>query len=169
MSDIIKAKNGKLHIYVRQDTYKGKLRSENWVGRTFFRGKQRVLSSGTKNLEEATIILEKWYDNLQNTPETPQEDQNINNTETSNKNENVTEIKKSENPEINENLEKNQEKPQLSQPSKPGIIQKLKNTKISLSFLKKIDFKRKDGKQKPNKLIQDISQTFKSKISKKRN
>ena len=166
MSDIIKAKNGKLHIYVRQDTYKGKLRSENWVGRTFFRGKQRVLSSGTKNLEEATIILEKWYDNLQNTPETPQEDQNINNTETSNKNENVTEIKKSENPEINENPEKNQEKPQLSQPSKPGIIQKLKNTKINLSFLTKIGFKKKDGNQKPNKLIQDISQTFKSKISK---
>ena len=93
MSDIIKAKNGKLHIYVRQDTYKGKLKSENWVGRTFFRGKQRVLSSGTKNLEEATVILEKWYDNLQNTPETPQEDENIKNTEKLDRNEDFTEKK----------------------------------------------------------------------------
>ena len=42
MSEIIKAKDGKLHIYVRQDTYKGKLKSENWVGRTFFKGKQKV-------------------------------------------------------------------------------------------------------------------------------
>ena len=41
MSEIIKAKEGKLHIYVRQDTYKGKLKSENWVGRTFFQGKQK--------------------------------------------------------------------------------------------------------------------------------
>ena len=73
MTDIIKAKNGKLHIYVRQDTYKGKLRSENWVGRTFFQGKQRVLSSGTKDLEKAKEILEKWYDRLQNSPEMPQE------------------------------------------------------------------------------------------------
>ena len=66
MSEIIKAKNGKLHIYVRQDTYKGKLKSENWVGRTFFQGKQKVISSGTKDLEEAKKILEKWYDDLQN-------------------------------------------------------------------------------------------------------
>ena len=69
MSGIIKAKNGKLHIYVRQDTYKGKLKSENWVGRTFFQGKQKVISSGTKDLEEAKKILEKWYDDLQNSPE----------------------------------------------------------------------------------------------------
>ena len=58
MSEIIKAKDGKLHIYVRQDTYKGKLKSENWVGRTFFQGKQKVISSGTKDLEEAKKILE---------------------------------------------------------------------------------------------------------------
>ena len=160
MSDIIKAKNGKLHIYVRQDTYKGKLRSENWVGRTFFRGKQRVLSSGTKNLEEAKIILEKWYDNLQNTPETPQESQNINNIETLNGNDDVADSKKLENPEIK------RDKPSINQPSKLGILDKLKNTKIDLSFLKKINFKKKDGKQEPNKFIKDISQNFKSKISK---
>ena len=62
MTLIQKFKNGRLHIYVRQDMYKGKLKSENWVGRTFLDKKQRVFSSGTKNFEEAKIILEKWYD-----------------------------------------------------------------------------------------------------------
>ena len=64
MSIIHKSKDGRLHIYVRQDMYKGKLKSENWVGRTFVDKKQKVISSGTKNLEEAKIILEKWYDDL---------------------------------------------------------------------------------------------------------
>ena len=64
MADIITTKNGRLHIYVRQDKYKGKLKSENWVGRTFHNGKQKVISSGTTNLEEAKVILEKWYDDL---------------------------------------------------------------------------------------------------------
>ena len=64
MSEIISSKNGRLHIYVRQDKYKGKLKSENWVGRTFHNGRQKVISSGTSNLEEAKIILEKWYDDL---------------------------------------------------------------------------------------------------------
>ena len=64
MSEIISSKNGRLHIYVRQDKYKGKLKSENWVGRTFHNGRQKVISSGTTNLEEAKVILEKWYDDL---------------------------------------------------------------------------------------------------------
>ena len=64
MSEIISSKNGRLHIYVRQDKYKGKLKSENWVGRPFHNGRQKVISSGTTNLEEAKIILEKWYDDL---------------------------------------------------------------------------------------------------------
>ena len=139
MADIIKAKNGKLHIYVRQDTYKGKLRSENWVGRTFFRGKQRVLSSGSKDLEEATKILEKWYDNLQNTPEAPEEDQNSNNPQSSNENDAVSGTNNLENLEIKESSEK----PPLNQPSKTSILEKLKNTKLDFSFLKKINFKNK--------------------------
>ena len=64
MSIIHKSKDGRLHIYVRQDMYKGKLKSENWVGRTFVDKKQKVISSGTKNLDEAKVILEKWYDDL---------------------------------------------------------------------------------------------------------
>ena len=64
MSNIISTKDGRLHIYVRQDKYNGKLKSENWVGRTFYKGKQKVVSSGTTDLEEAKKILEQWYDDL---------------------------------------------------------------------------------------------------------
>ena len=35
---VIHKKNEKLHIYVRQDKYKGELKSKNWVGRTFING-----------------------------------------------------------------------------------------------------------------------------------
>ena len=63
--ETIHKKNGKLHIYVRQDKYKGELKSHNWVGRTYINGKQKVISSGTANLEEAIPILEKWFDELQ--------------------------------------------------------------------------------------------------------
>jgi len=63
--ETIHKKNGRLHIYVRQDKYKGVLKSHNLVGRTFFQGKQKVISSGTANLEEAIPILENWFDKLQ--------------------------------------------------------------------------------------------------------
>jgi len=63
--ETIHKKNGRLHIYVRQDKYKGELKSHNWVGRTYINGKQKVSSSGTTNLEEAIPILEKWFDDLQ--------------------------------------------------------------------------------------------------------
>ena len=62
--ETIHKKNGRLHIYVRQDKYKGELKSHNWVGRTYINGKQKVSSSGTTNLEEAIPILEKWFDDL---------------------------------------------------------------------------------------------------------
>ena len=61
----IHKKDGRLHIYVRQDKYKGELKSHNWVGRTYLNGKQKVISSGTTNLDEAIPILEKWFDELQ--------------------------------------------------------------------------------------------------------
>ena len=63
--ETIHKKNGRLHIYVRQDKYKGELKSHNWVGRASINGKQKVFSSGTTNLEEAIPILEKWFDELQ--------------------------------------------------------------------------------------------------------
>ena len=163
MSEIIKAKNGKLHIYVRQDTYKGKLKSENWVGRTFFQGKQKVISSGTKNLEEAKIILEKWYDDLQNGSISPPEVIVSNN-------EGVTpaiatsEVNNQEYTPRVEGQKIQPESPIKEQTPKKGIFDKLKNTKIDLSFLKKIGSK--DNKNSSNKFIQDITKTFSSKISK---
>ena len=72
--DTIHRKDGRLHIYVRQDKYKGELKSHNWVGRAYVNGKQKVSSSGTTNIEEAIPILEKWYDDLtQENPENIEE------------------------------------------------------------------------------------------------
>ena len=72
--ETIHRKDGRLHIYVRQDKYKGEIKSHNWVGRAYVNGKQKVSSSGTTNIEEAIPILEKWYDDLtQENPENIEE------------------------------------------------------------------------------------------------
>ena len=65
MGKIHSFKDNKLHIYVRTDRYNGKLRSKNWVGRTFIQSKQTIKSSGTSNFTKAKDILFKWYDELQ--------------------------------------------------------------------------------------------------------
>ena len=62
--ETVHKKSGRLHIYVRQDKYKGELKSKNWVGRTYHNGKQKIVSSGTVDLDQAIVILEKWYDDL---------------------------------------------------------------------------------------------------------
>ena len=58
--EVIHKKDGRLHIYVRQDKYKGELKSKNWVGRLYFEGKQKISSSGTPNLEEAIRRINDW-------------------------------------------------------------------------------------------------------------
>jgi integrase len=60
-----KRKNGKLHIYIRNEKYKNKLKSNNYYGRTYIDGRQKMFSSETNNKAEAIKILEKWYDKLQ--------------------------------------------------------------------------------------------------------
>ena len=62
--EVIHKKDGRLHIYIRQDKYKGELKSKNWVGRLYIDGKQKISSSGTPNIEEAIPILEKWFDDI---------------------------------------------------------------------------------------------------------
>ena len=62
--EVIHKKDGRLHIYIRQDKYKGELKSKNWVGRLYIDGKQKISSSGTQNLEDAIPILEKWFDDV---------------------------------------------------------------------------------------------------------
>jgi len=64
MGKIHSIKNGKLHIYVRTDKYKGKLKSDKFVGRTYIQGKQTIKSSGTNNLSQAKQILGDWFDEL---------------------------------------------------------------------------------------------------------
>jgi len=61
---VIHKKDGRLHIYIRQDKYKGELKSKNWVGRLYIDGKQKISSSGTPNIDEAIPILEKWFDDI---------------------------------------------------------------------------------------------------------
>jgi len=63
-NEVIHKKDGRLHIYIRQDKYKGELKSKNWVGRLYIDGKQKISSSGTPNLEEAIPILEKWFEDI---------------------------------------------------------------------------------------------------------
>ena len=58
-------KDNKLHIYIRTDKYNGKIKSDNWVGRTYIQGKQKIVSSKTKNFKKAKDYLFKWYDDLQ--------------------------------------------------------------------------------------------------------
>ena len=64
--EVIHKKDGRLHIYIRQDKYKGELKSKNWVGRAYVSGKQTIYSSRTTVLEEAIPILEKWFDEITN-------------------------------------------------------------------------------------------------------
>ena len=74
---VIHKKEGRLHIYVRQDKYKGELKSKNWVGRLYIDGKQKISSSGTTNLNEAIQILEKWFDDVQDESERLKNENNL--------------------------------------------------------------------------------------------
>ena len=75
---VIHKKEDRLHIYVRQDKYKGELKSKNWVGRLYIDGKQKISSSGTTNLDEAIQILEKWFDEVQDESERLKNENNLN-------------------------------------------------------------------------------------------
>ena len=173
MTDIISTKDGRLHIYVRQDKYKGKLKSENWVGRTFHNGKQKVISSGTTELEEAKIILEKWYDDLIS----GKLEENLDNKDN-------TTINQLENDSSNHELEGNEKEKnekiikEEKEASAPIVAEekkkKLFNLDLSslknLSSLKdKFSFKRKEtnkeGKEK-KKNLSNLKKLFSEKISK---
>ena len=177
MTDIISTKDGRLHIYVRQDKYKGKLKSENWVGRTFHNGKQKVISSGTTELEEAKIILEKWYDDLisgkleenldnkDNTTINPSENDSSNHELEGNekeKNEKIIEE------EIEE--EKTASAPIVAEEKKKKLFNLDLSSLKNLSSLKdKFSFKRKEtnkeGKEK-KKNLSNLKKLFSEKISK---
>ncbi len=173
MSDIISTKDGRLHIYVRQDKYKGKLKSENWVGRTFYNNKQKVISSGTTDFEEAKIILEKWYDDLtsgkleENLDNKDNISINLSENDSSNleikenvkeKNENTIEEKKEASaPIVTEEKKKKLFNLDLSS------LKNLSSLKDKFSFIKKGNNKESTEKKKS---LSNLKKLFSEKISK---
>jgi len=168
--ETIHKKNGRLHIYVRQDKYKGELKSHNWVGRTYINGKQKVSSSGTTNLEEAIPILEKWFDDLQiqKNEAKPEIDQSL---------DQKIEQKQDLPPHETQSIETIQSNPveETIQTHKKGVtigmLEKFKNIKFSKS--KENVSANKEGagdpiksKNKDNKIKSIFKNFFQSKVSK---
>ena len=111
--DVIHKKDGRLHIYVRQDKYKGELKSKNWVGRAYISGKQTIYSSRTTVLEEAIPILEKWFDELNEKKE----------------------IAKNKTENLNQNLD--QQIPKIENDEKQLILEKTTNKGLKSQMLEK--------------------------------
>ena len=190
--DLIPKKNGRLHIYVRQDKYKGELKSKNWVGRLYFNGKQKIYSSGTPILEDAIPVLEKWFDEIHEKGDVGDENsvnennvqqiQQTNQATDQSKENNETIVSKSltnnekivneeKNKSKNENLQLKDNKNLDDTPEKRGLklgmFDKLKNIKIDK--LKSINLgKLKDikfGKSKENTNQNNNTQKKKKSIS----
>ena len=172
--ETIHKKNGRLHIYVRQDKYKGELKSHNWVGRASINGKQKVFSSGTTNLEEAIPILEKWFDELQLEKK---DDIQVNKPI---KEQNVT-VNQEQTTSSAANLENHQnissgsklEKPTYSYINKSvkgvtiGMLEKLKNFKFSKSNNANQDNNKQTNQvNRASKLKKVFQNFFQSKVSK---
>ena len=159
--ETIHKKNGRLHIYVRQDKYKGELKSLNYVGRTFINGKQKVSSSGTTNLEEAIPILEKWFDELQLEDKIEEN----NSEQTVDQPENTSEINL-EQPQETIAIEKEivEEKPKEG--LKLSMLDKLKNIKFSKSKDEIATPGEPSKKNKENKLKAVLKNFFQSKVKK---
>ena len=159
--ETIHKKNGRLHIYVRQDKYKGELKSHNYVGRTFINGKQKVSSSGTTNLEEAIPILEKWFDELQLEDKVEEN----NSEQTVDQPENTLEINLEQTQEtISTEKEIVEEKPKEG--LKLSMLDKLKNIKFSKSKDEIATPGEPSKKNKENKLKAVFKNFFQSKVKK---
>ena len=179
---VIHKKDGRLHIYVRQDKYKGELKSKNWVGRLYIDGKQKISSSGTTNLDEAIPILEKWYDDVlaeserlkkQSAQSEVVESQTSLETEKSIINEQpVQTAQTSENENLNQNTDNKpieQENPvQSAESTNVSKSEQVKN-KLSNIFGKIKDIKIKKptlpGSKSP-KISSGLKNNFKSKLGK---
>ena len=177
--ETIHKKNGRLHIYVRQDKYKGELKSHNWVGRTYINGKQKIVSSGTTNLEEAIPILEKWYDDLQVSSE--EKDQPLTESKPPQGEEVVSKMVDPPPKIVEEKISSTLTQPEKAKivptqnpqqssektKSSSSIFEKLKNIKISKpSFGKKTPASEGSKIKKTSKFAQNLQGFFKSKVSK---
>ena len=173
---VIHKKDDRLHIYVRQDKYKGELKSKNWVGRLYIDGKQKISSSGTSNLEEAIPILEKWFDDIYAQKEKEKEQENFGQTDTPEqstptseqttslpiqKTTESTKVKQDTNsPTFNKDTSSSEKSPS-------SILEKFKNIKFQKpSFGKKATFSGSPGAKKKNKFAQNIQKFFKAKLGK---
>ena len=162
---VIHKKEGRLHIYVRQDKYKGELKSKNWVGRLYINGKQKISSSGTANLDEAIQILEKWFDDVHEESERLKNENNL----TKNINQEATESSPTDT--LTNNQIKNQTQEQTT--TQEQIKNKLSNIfgKIKEIKIKKPDFAKNLNKSSFNKskvanYKSKLENFFKSKLGK---
>jgi type IV pilus assembly protein PilN len=162
---VIHKKEGRLHIYVRQDKYKGELKSKNWVGRLYIDGKQKISSSGTTNLDEAIQILEKWFDDIQD------ESERLKNENSLNKNINQEATESSPTDTLTNNQINNQTQEQTT--TQDQIKNKLSNIfgKIKEIKIKKPDFAKNFNKSSFNKskvanYKSKLENFFKSKLGK---
>jgi len=171
--EVIHKKEGRLHIYVRQDKYKGELKSKNWVGRLYIDGKQKISSSGTPNLEEAIPILEKWFDDIHAQKEKEREQKNLEQTTT------TQETSSSQQATATGVVEQNVTPAKEVVVESQKIITQEKEKNIASSFLDKVkniklkkpDFGKKDSAPKVSNLAKGnfrkkIEGFFKSKIGK---
>ena len=190
---VIHKKDGRLHIYIRQDKYKGELKSKNWVGRLYIDGKQKISSSGTPKLDEAIPILEKWFDDIhaesekqkklaeeaqqnqqtgaeQTVTETTAEEKTVPAETTPASPEVISQnINKVEEPAVKEQVNINKEvvnEPGETTKSKvSNILGKFKNLKFKKPSLKGIKLPQSPVKNKDNVITKMLS-FFKSKIGK---
>jgi len=169
---VIHKKSDKLHIYVRQDKYKGELKSKNWVGRTYINGKQKVSSSGTTNLDEAIPILEKWFDELQ-----LQKNESLKQNQDISLEKDITNLSSQENTDIISSPSPSPSQASeeaMKEPTKGvtiGMLEKFKNFKFSKSKDNVSANKEQvDGnlnqKNKENKIKKIFQNFFQSKVSK---
>ena len=168
--ETIHKKDGRLHIYVRQDKYKGELKSHNWVGRTYLNGKQKVISSGTTNLDEAIPILEKWFDELQiekkeniqenpvNVPENQTQQEQISTAAIEQPPQEV--VNKPSAPTVNADIQNPKKNVVM------GMLEKLKSLKNLKSSKNSSDNNISDQTPQKNKAKELFQKFFQSKVSK---
>ena len=170
--EVIHKKDGRLHIYIRQDKYKGELKSKNWVGRLYIDGKQKISSSGTPNLEEAIPILEKWFDDIHankgKEEQAPQETVETASEQPSTAP--VVETPKETEPIAAKNVVtplEDKEKETSEVKTSPNILEKFKNIKFKKPSFGKKDSAPKIAASGKSSFKQKIESLLKSKLGKK--
>ena len=163
---------------MRQDKYKGELKSKNWVGRLYKDGKQKISSSGTPNLDEAIPILEKWFDdvhsekeNLETQSSTPTTEKIETKTETEIKPEQQIQkpIAEQSKPKV-ENVavvSQNLTSEDASETKPKNILEKLKNIKFKAPSFGKGEVKKLNFKPNTGKVKEKFNNFLKARLGKK--